>query len=393
MFPAASRLAVVAALFPGLLAAADPTPHVAPTRPIGSAPVTSGPASTAVQRPTSAASSRLASLPIAHVSGMELISLRDVAAMLGWKLDWAESARRLTLTGNGGRVELTSGSREVSVNGLRLFLGHPTVQKNGALYLTKTDFQRELMPLLEPSLLGPLLGRPRVVVIDPGHGGADQGMENRPLGLKEKILTLDVAQRLKKLLEARGYTVVLTRNDDRQLGPDKQADFLARADITNRAKADLFVSIHFNSLYPDTKTSGTEVYTFTRAGQRSDRAWGFSEKDDGETKPAEVNRFDPWSSLLAHSLHREVIGSLKTFDRGQKTMHAAVLRGLNCPAVLIESVFLSNDAEARRAATPEYRQQMAEALASGIGAYADALEKLSPKSPAAPAAKTSPSKT
>ena len=400
MFPAASRLAVVAALFPGLLAAADPTPHVAPSRPNGGALTTSAPAPAPVQRPASAASSRLASLPILHVAGMELIGLRDVAAMLGWKMDWAESARRLTLTGNGGRVEMTSGSREASVNGLRLFLGHPTVQKSGALYLTKTDFQRELMPLLEPPLLGPLLGRPRIVVIDPGHGGADQGMENRPLGLKEKILTLDVAQRLKKLLEGRGYKVVLTRNDDRMLGPDKQtdsatrkqADFMARWDIANRAKADLFVSIHFNSLYPDTKTSGTEVYTFTRAGQRSDKAWGFSEKDDAETTPAEVNRFDPWSSLLAHSLHREVIGALKTYDRGQKTMHSAVLRGLKCPAVLVESVFLSNDAEARHAATPEYRQQMAEALASGIGAYADVLERLSPKSPA-PNPKTSPSKT
>jgi N-acetylmuramoyl-L-alanine amidase len=61
--------------------------------------------------------------------------------------------------------------------------------------------------------------------------------------------------------------------------------------------------------------------------------------------------------------------------------------------VLIESVFLSNEAEARRAATPEYRQQMAEALASGIGAYADALEKIPPKSPAPTAKKSSPSKT
>ena len=330
MFPAASRLAVVAALLPGLLAAADANPHVAPTRPNSPPPAaaaTTAPAPAPGAQAASAAASRLASLPITHAGGMELIALADIARLLGWKTSWVESTRRLTLAGAGRRVELTAGSREVSVDGFRLFLGHPTVQKNSALFLTKTDFLRELMPLLDPALLGPLLGRPRVVVIDPGHGGTDQGMENRALGLREKILTLDVAQRLKKLLEARGYTVVLTRNDDRQLGPDKQTDFLARADITNRAKADLFVSIHFNSLYPDTKTSGTEVYTFTRAGQRSDRAWGFSEKDDAEAKAADVNRFDPWSSLLAHSLHREVIGSLKTFDRGQKTMHSAVMRG------------------------------------------------------------------
>jgi N-acetylmuramoyl-L-alanine amidase len=376
MSPAALRLAVVAGIAPLLLAAAEPAARVAPTRPAAAAVTPSSPAPT-----------RLTTLPVTRIGGQECVSLREVAALIGWKKDWVESTRRLTLSDASGKIELTGGSREVSVNGLRLFLGHPVLQQGGVLYLTKTDYQRGLMPLFRASLLGPLLARPRVIVLDPGHGGADQGMENKPLGLREKVLTLDVAQRLKQLLEARGYAVVLTRSDDRQLGPDKQTDFLTRADITNRAKADLFVSIHFNSLYPDTKTSGTEVYTFTRAGQRSDRAWGFGEKDDAEALPSEVNRFDPWSSLLAHALHREVIGSLKTLDRGQKTMHSAVLRGLKCPAVLVESVFLSNDAEARRAATPEYRQQMAEALARGIGAYADALDKISPK-PAAPPAVT-----
>lgn len=378
MSPGALRLAVVAGIAPVLLGAAEPAARVAPSRPATTATAVLPPA------PTSA---RLTALSITRVGGLECVSLRDVAALVGWKKDWVESTRRLTLSDASGKVELTGGSREVAINGLRLFLGHPTMLSGGNLYLTKTDFQRGLMPLLRPALLGPLLARPRVIVLDPGHGGADQGMENKPLGLKEKVLTLDVAQRLKKLLESRGYTVVLTRSDDRQLGPDKQTDFLTRADVTNRAKADLFVSIHFNSLYPDTKTSGTEVYTFTRANQRSDRAWGFGEKDDAEALPSEVNRFDPWSSLLAHSLHREVIGSLKTFDRGQKTMHSAVLRGLKCPAVLVESVFLSNDAEARRAATPEYRQQMAAALAKGIGAYADALGKVAPK-PATPPAVT-----
>ena len=70
-----------------------------------------------------------------------------------------------------------------------------------------------------------------------------------------------------------------------------------------------------------------------------------------------------------------------------------MLRGLNCPAVLVESVFLSNDAEARHAATPAYRQQMAEALAAGIGDYAETLGKLQPKAalpPAAPAPSSSP---
>jgi len=138
------------------------------------------------------------------------------------------------------------------------------------------------------------------------------------------------------------------------------------------------VSIHFNSLYPDTRTSGTEIYTFTRNGQRSDQSWSFAGGDDAEPEPSPVNAFDPWSSLLGYAMHREVLGHLKTFDRGQKTKHLAVLRGLNCPGVLVESVFLSNEAEAKRAATPEYREQIAEAIVAGIRSYVRTLDALRP---------------
>ena len=380
MFPAGLRLATVAILAPGLLAAAEPVGRVAPTRP-----------GVGIANPGAAAVGKPATLPVTRLLGLEFFALRDVAGLLDFKTTWVESTRRLTLTDSSNKVELTGGSREIAVNGLRVFLGQPIVQRGGALYISKTDLERSLAPQLRPALLGPLLARPKVIVLDPGHGGSDNGTENKPLGLKEKVFTLDVGLRLKKLLEARGYKVVLTRTDDRQLGPDKQTDFLTRWDIANRAKADLFVSIHFNSLYPDTKTSGTEVYTFTRAGQRSDHSWGFAGKDDSE-KPSEVNRFDPWSSLLAQAMHREVIGTLKTLDRGQKTMHSAVLRGLKCPAVLVESAFLSNDAEAKRVATPAYLQQIAEGLARGIDAYANTLEKIQPRSTPAPAPGTPTSK-
>lgn len=382
MLPAALRLAAMAAWAPLILTAAEPAPRVAPSRP-----------GTVTASPSTTVSGRRAQLPATRISGVDCVAMRDVAELLGMKTDWVESTRRLTLADRTGKLELTGGSREVALNGLRLFLGSPTVLRSGAMYVSQTDFERGLLPRLRPALLGTPPARPRVIVLDPGHGGKDHGMENRQLGLQEKILTLDVAQRLKKLLAARGYMVVLTREDDRQLGSDKQTDFLKRADITNRAKADLFVSIHFNSLYPDTKTSGTETYSFTPQFQRSTRAWSPGETDDIERDQAPVNRFDPWSALLAQSMHREVIATLKTFDRGQKTMHSAVLRGLNCPAVLVESVFLSNEAEARRAATPAYRQQMAEALADGIQAYAATLGKLQPKAALPPAAPAPSSKS
>lgn len=376
MFPAGLRLALVLALAPVGLFAVEPATRVPPTRP-GASPTAANQGPVAAGKPSS--------LPVTRLQGLEYFAVRDVGALLGYKTSWVEATRRLTLTDSANRIELTGGSREIAVNGLRVFLGNPVLQHRTALYISKTDLERCLAPLLRPALLGPLLTRPRVIVIDPGHGGQDNGMENKPLKLKEKVLTLDVALRLRKLLEARGFTVVMTRTDDRQLGPDKQTDFLTRWDIANRAKADLFVSIHFNSLYPDTKTSGTEVYTFPRAGQRSDPSWSFGGKDDAESKPSEVNRFDPWSAVLASAMHREVTDTLKTVDRGQKTMHLAVLRGLKCPAVLVESVFLSNESEARRAATPAYLQQIAEGLARGIDSYTGTLEKIQPKPTPPPA--------
>ena len=320
-------------------------------------------------------------LAITRFKNVDYVATADFAARLGLKGKWEEAKRQLTLTTGPRRLVLTAEKREVSCDGLRIFLGHAVQIRAGKLYVSKTDYEGCLLPLLRPDYVSAPVPRLRTIVLDPGHGGADPGMENRPLRVQEKVLTLDVALRLEKLLRAEGYSVVLTRRDDRQLAPTKEADLQRRAIIANAAGADLFISIHFNSLFPDTRVSGTEVYVFTRPGQRSDQSWGFGQTDDTEHDVAPVNRHDAWTSLLAHALHRETIGGLKTSDRGHKTKHLAVLRGLNCPGVLIESVFLSNDAEARRAATTAYRQQIAESLAAGIRSYAATLDPLRPKSP------------
>jgi N-acetylmuramoyl-L-alanine amidase len=320
-------------------------------------------------------------LAITRFKQVDYVAATDFAARLGLKGKWEEAKRELTLTTGTRRLVLTAEKREVSCDGLRIFLGDAVRFRAGKLYVSKTDYERCLLALLRPDNVGAPVPRLRTIALDPGHGGADPGMENRTLRVQEKVLTLDVALRLEKLLRAEGYSVVLTRRDDRQLAPTKEADLQRRAIIANAAGADLFLSIHFNSLFPNTRVSGSEVYVFTRPGQRSDQSWGFGQADDTEHDVAPVNRHDAWTSLLAHAVHRETIGGLKTSDRGHKTKHLAVLRGLNCPGVMIESVFLSNDAEARRAATPTYRQQIAESLAAGIRSYAASLDALRPKSP------------
>lgn len=322
------------------------------------------------------ASARVAQAARAPRAG-EYVPIKNVAAITGLKFTWLEPGRRLLLTDGGvKKVELEVDSRETLVNGLRVFLGNPIIAARGDVMISRIDFERCLAPLVRPSVCGPAPGPVRVIALDPGHGGKDNGMENRELKLKEKVLALDVAQRLKRILDGLGYKVVLTRPTDDALHPDKKTDMLRRIKLANDAGADLFISIHFNSLFPDKRTGGTEVYTFTRATQRSDQSWGFREGDDAQDESEPINRYDAWSSLLAHDLHRELREGLKTADRGQKTKHLAVLRGLNCPGALVESVFLSNEIEARRAATPEYRQRIADSLALGITSYVATIDQL-----------------
>lgn len=303
----------------------------------------------------------------------DTLSVVEVASKLGLKVNWMKPGVRVALSDATRRLELEVGSRESRINGLRVFLGNPATLKRSQLHVSTIDFNTCLVPLLKPALVPRRPARPNVIAIDPGHGGVDQGTENRALGYKEKVFTLDVSLRLKALLEKQGYLVKLTRTKDITL------DKPTRVELANEAAADLFVSIHFNSLANDRKTKGTEVFTFAPQYQRSTNSWGPFEADDTEREVSPGNQYDAWSSLLAHSLHRELLGGLKTFDRGKKIGHLGVLRGLNCPGVLVESGFLSSDEEARKIATPAYRQEIAVALAAGINAYADQLDRLRAK--------------
>ncbi|MEO7415341.1 MAG: N-acetylmuramoyl-L-alanine amidase [Opitutaceae bacterium] len=369
----ALRLAALAAFamlaLCGELGAAGSTPRVAPSRP-------------AQLKPTV----RLAAI---KVEGMDYFEVEDAVALLGLK-PAGRDGRKFVFEDANSRLVIGEG-RELLVDGLRVFLGNAVVTRRGKLYLSEVDFEACLAPIMAPWLIEPKPRVPRIIVIDAGHGDPDDGMINLRLKMKEKTFTLDVALRVKKLLETMDCKVVLTRKDDRGLSPIKLTDLRLRSQAANRAGADLFVSIHFNA-DRDAKTSGSEVYTFTRPFQRSDASAGFGQGDDSDPEAAPINRFDPWNSLLAHTIQKEVRGELKTSDRGIKTMHAGVLRGLNCPGVLVESVFLTNDTEARLVATPAYRQQIAQAIANGIRNYTTKIESLRAKPAGGTSRAATPSK-
>lgn len=291
---------------------------------------------------------------------LDYVSAADIAARLGLKATWLERGRRLSLSGSSVRAELENDTRDITVNGTRVFLGDPILDSGGQLYLSRIDFERCLAPMLRPGYGTPAQPALKTIVLDPGHGGKDNGTS-----VNEKTFALDVAKRAKKILETAGHRVVLTRDNDTFLElPDRSA-------IANASRAGLFVSIHFNAVPKDSKTSGVEVYTFAPKHQHSTGWWSLSTKEDPhlETSDMPVNRFDHWSVALAHAIHRRFVADVKSFDRGKKLAHLGVLRQLECPGVLIECGFLTSEAEARKIATGAHRQKLAAAIAAGILDY------------------------
>lgn len=169
----------------------------------------------------------------------------------------------------------------------------------------------------------------RTIVLDAGHGGHDRGGVPRQR-VSEKMMTLDVTQRLKKILEASGYRVVMTRNSDVFIPLGR------RTAIANSYRGATFVSVHFNSA-SRAGANGIETYYF-----RGD------------------------SSSLAASIHRNVVAIAPTENRGIRRRGYYVLRQTKIPGVLVECGFLTNPTEANYALNANYRQRLAEAIARGI---------------------------
>jgi N-acetylmuramoyl-L-alanine amidase len=314
-----------------------------------------------------------------RLRGVDYVSLRDVAERFDLKLAWTKSSFTQTLSdARGVRLNFENNQHDFFLDGVRIFLADPVLLEKDTLWISKIDLIKLVAPLIRPSDYSTHLPAAalRTIVIDPGHGGTDPGKQNARLKLDEKDLTLDVSLRLKKLLETLGYRVVLTRTTDKRFSNNPIVDLPLRAEVANKESADLFISIHFNAVDRDLdRVSGTETYVLTPQFQISTQP----EQDRSMVKEFYPgNQQDAANALLGYSLHRQLITDLKGSDRGYKHRRLAVLRTLKCPGVLVEAAYLSNDTEARRLATPEFRQKIAGALADGIQDYAATLATMRP---------------
>lgn len=299
------------------------------------------------------------------VSGVAYVDARAFLSRLGFKAAWIERGKSLRFQSASSRLDLEADNRAIELNGLRVLMGEPAVYRGGTLYVSRIDADKLFLPILRPSSVAtPPAPALRVIVIDAGHGGQDTGTQNKPFKMDEKTYTIDVANRLRVLLANQGYKVVMTRTDDRFV-PLQQ-----RADIANKAGADLFISIHFNAVSGAPDVHGSETYVMTPQYQRST---GNPTRDPGDNVANPGNRNDPWNALLGYHMHDQVLGKLDSADRGFKRARFAVLRLVNSPGVLVEAGYLSNNDEAKKIATAAYRQAIAEAMAQGVQAYARAI--------------------
>jgi N-acetylmuramoyl-L-alanine amidase len=252
-----------------------------------------------------------------------------------------------------GRVLFQVRNQQVMWAGMQLHLGFEPQMVGDEPCLHQLDLEKNLHPLLLTAPWSAWAGG--TVVLDPGHGGVQSGTRSVLDGSVEKIYTLDWALRLKSLLEQNGWKVLLTRTNDSELSLSNRVTF------ANNANADLFLSLHFNAAGGGTHQAGLETYCLTPTGMPSTLTRGYV--DD----PAEVlpnNAFDDENVRLAAALHRSILGVNGGLDRGlRRARFMTVLRGTECPAVLIEGGFLSNPDEAARIADPMFLQKLAEVVA------------------------------
>jgi N-acetylmuramoyl-L-alanine amidase len=174
-----------------------------------------------------------------------------------------------------------------------------------------------------------------VIVIDPGHGGNDVGAIGNDI--YEANVVLAISLKLGRILQEMGYTVIYTRTDNTEV------ELQPRVDLAQRANADIFVSVHANSLEARLNSvSGIETYYAPGANL---------------------------SGRLASFVHNQIINLTGSKDRGVRTARFHVIRRTTMPSILVETGFVTNPQESVNLNNPSYQERMAQAIARGVDQF------------------------
>jgi len=299
--------------------------------------------------------------------GLAYVDFNDVAAFFDFPTVKREG-NHITLQqekhledGSKRIVEWKSqaGTKLVSLNKLKFYLSYPVVRwRDGRLLLSAFDLIHVIDPILrpdqqrEPSQL-------KVVVIDPARGGPEAGVTTA--FAKEKDVTLDLAKRLKPLLEKQGLRVVLTRSEDVAV-PGPQRTALAGA-LEEEA---ILLSLHCS--YGNEREKGIEMFTLAPSATPSTTG-DEGKVPDQKFYPGNIN--DRESMALATAVQGTLINQLKAGDLGIRRARFEELKAIAMPAVVCSVGRLANPEEGKKlGADSGYRQKMAASLAMGVSRYA-----------------------
>tara|TARA_R110002096_G_scaffold16106_48_gene55326 strand:- start:10761 stop:11825 length:1065 start_codon:yes stop_codon:yes gene_type:complete len=293
------------------------------------------------------------------IDGRNYVAVADLAKAYSMtRMTPREDPKEIAFGGDKHTLAVKIDSRQSLIDGVRHWLSFPVVSKdeNKRVFVSLIDVRSTIVPAFEPGAaqgIGPV----KTIVFDPGHGGHDPG----GIGLLgvERDYTLDLVKRTRKLLEAKGITVVQNRLSDFFIPLHK------RPSMTKNYDAPIFVSLHLNAA-TNREANGIEIFSIPPLGAPPHGAKP-DKKADIEKHPNTPH--EPASFILANTIHQALLGKTAAFDRGVKRARFSVLRHASVPAVLVEGGFISHKEEAKRIHTPEWRQKFASALADGIEAY------------------------
>lgn len=329
-------------------------------------------------------------LPLAVEGGRAYLPLRPAVEYFGGKTTWQAANQRVLVQGlNGRSASLHLGLTRSVLDRTQLVRlpASPKLLRGQVVVTPETlavlwrqldaqapvyDPQRGLLtagasraaPGAESKPAAPA-AKP-LIVLDPGHGGKDPGAIG-PSGLKEKVVTLEVALGLRALLEARGFRVLLTRSDDTYISLQR------RAEIANQAKADLFVSIHANASR-NREAMGSQVFIYNREASSRQAA------EAARLENQDANYLEIIKDDLRQAVHEEasitagglVSQQFETIGLTVKHIERApffVLAKSHMPSILVETAFISNTTEEGKLRSRAFCKRLAEVIDRGLTGY------------------------
>ncbi len=302
------------------------------------------------------------------------VILKDLCVRYGISCIVDSNSQVITIQRDHIQARAMVGSNVVVVNKDKLLLSGPVRLSRGVVYVPADFKMKVIAPVFKKTSLDL---RGHKILIDAGHGGHDPGGIGVS-GTKEKDVVLDIAKRLKRNLEEKGFSVAMTRETDKFLTLEE------RANLANQKDIGLFLSIHAN-IADSSRVKGLEVYSLRTLDPKESReavdpdkySQSFSayqmKRNDLTLQKTVIDMMrgykDLHSDRLARCLTHEVSAALDIHHRGDKQAGFYVLKYTLVPSVLVEVGFLSNRAEEKNLQSAVYRQKIADGIAESVSRY------------------------